>query len=458
MEYSRVVKSLAEIPLSSLTQKSAGQEYGTLGHVLTDRFLGVGVPSLAVGASAAVVMKVLSDLRQNTLDAKGRKAKESDENTFQVVLPAPKLAEMKPQFLPWQVAGQLIEGQDKQAGGVAAPNHWAGSLPADAIMAVAPAVIAYKVLDHAFKRQEKKEIEESIKGIKDDYSSLLVRDIQRQQAAMGKTAEFPGWDPVECLIEGLVELKQAESQEDHDACAKTAATKPGAGYQLYYFEGRRGGISAKSEEEARQKKNVVAGTRLQKVGWATDTLSAVTGMPFLLALLAGAASHRYALNKERDVDEYYNRVGKKTVKPPTHVKLVMAPPAEAGATAGQEEKAQQLQKKAEGFQANDSHTKTAFSTGTGLLGVRLFELAGNSPTGIKAELAARESQDLIDQQAQEQQLARTTPVDHVDSNTLVLNTPSGQVIIDASDPGSMEYLNNNTEALMDSLNSVNATA
>ena len=518
MEYPSDVKNLAQTPISQIgTQKSAGDDYNSPKNVLVDSFLQYGVPSAAIGAGGAIVMKVLSDLKQNRNDAREAKNKKTDPNSFEVVVPAPKTA----MFPAWQLAGELENPNVKLA--AEPPSHWATSLSTDAAMATLPAVAAYMALDKVFKNRENKELKRQISAIKDDYSNLLVRDIERQRAALGEpNAKAASITPVEALIEGLVDMKHAglhesaegdeqrlqqivDSTVDRYESIKTAASD----LKMFYFEGRKRGISARSEEEARKKINDAGSSlKLKKVASfdkeaATKGLHGITGAPLLLALIAGVASHRYAMGKERNVDEYYNNIGKKKTKQPTRVKLVSAKPAIGPAsdepTAGEEEREeeeagkkaaeldlenttlpdlaekqkqkiqqankatqlgqggqQQAQTSSPNQETNHESNKNASLAGPGLLGVKLFEMADEKPTGIKAELAERESADLSEQEEKQRELARSLPVDHIDGNTVVLNTPNGQIVIDASDPGSLEYLKGNQEALFDSLNSVNS--
>jgi hypothetical protein len=616
MTYPVLVKNLADIPLSEVSHKTAavapspGSFDSSVGHVLADRFLQYGVPSIAAGGGAAIVMKVLSDIQQNQNDLKARKESESSTNSFEVRLPAPVVKKAsgmdRPAFLGWRLA-EALNGEAPKVGFLggeslsmdATPTHWAASLPADVAMSTIPGIAAYMVLDKVFKNREKAELEKSIGGIKEDYSGLLLRDIERQRAALGnKKSKVASVDPVEALIDGIVEMKYAglffkdletprkivvdyedmgdqhiadvirepraltrlfvpsdgqnsadalmgamgvgdmidptgkdkevdklvpgvagsmlqdfiskrryratdQSRDDNsvmqekmvqnilDEIAKEDAMKASmqddeqvrmrvrsqkaAGLtpagtpklKMFYFQGRKAGISAASEAEAREK--LKAGgedLRLQKVAEQkeaeTPLSHKLTGIPVLLTLLAGIASHRYSLNKERDVDEYYSRVGKKNVRPPTRVKLVSAPVESAATepTAAQQEKQQQpLIKTATGtnHDEHDQSSKKASILAPGLLGLKVYEMAANAkPTGIKAELAAQESTDLIQQDEQQHELARTMPIDQVDSNTILLNTPEGQIVVDATDPGSLKYLQENQQALLDSLNSVNA--
>lgn len=418
---------------------------------------------MALGAGAAVVMKVVSDIRQNQTDRRKAREKGISPDSFEVVLPSHKIAGEQPRFPAWRLAEYLAGDNPKRAlfgfgeeGGDPgqAPDHWATSLSADVAMKTLPGIATYMVLDRVFKNREKKELEESIKNIKSDYSSLLVRDIERQRSfGEDKNKKSASADAVEHLIDRIVQRKYAEAPlPDERRGLKVAAKKDEL--KLFYFEGRKAGISARTEEEARKKKNIQSGKLIstepdnEKV--ATSTADAILGAPILLALLAGIATHRHSLNRERDVDNYYNNIGKRNAKPPTRVKLVTAPktvmPADKEPTAAEEEKAD-----------DKAGKKAANLIGTGLLGLKALEMAKDGgPSGVAVELANKEKEELLAQEEEERQLARSTPIDRVDANTVILNTPSGQIVIDATDPESMEYLRNNQEAIMDSLNSVNA--
>lgn len=421
--------SLASTPISSVQKAAFG--YESAEHVVLDRLKRYGLPSAVAGAGLAVAMKVVSDIRENQLDARAKRKEVANPNTIEIHLPPKTLGEQKKiaesvsrsvsnavrrskqkrASLPAYQVAACIDHNKKDAGGAleeiggfisglggkpdpsAVPQHWALSTPATIGAAVLPGVGAYMLLDKMFKGQERKALKKQIKAVKDDYSNLLLRDIESQR---NPDQEKVACSPSEALIDVLVDRRS-----DADGMSKTASW------------------------------------------WES-----LTSAPVALALLAGVMTHRYSLGKEREVDEYYSKLKKPGPRPPQRVKLISAPPATeapgAEPTAAKEEAAEK---------SIDNETqKAANVTGPALLGLKLFEMSDrNEPDGLTARNAARESEEAVLAAEQAKELSETKPFEQVDHNTLILNTPAGRVVVDAADPDALEYLNANKEQLRDSM-------
>lgn len=501
--------------------KTATEAYNApLGDVAADRFIRYGGYSALGGAGVAIAMKILSDIQQNRKDkadtnrtkhspevleiklppamtgggtpedqtkvaqalAKGIRAADDDfrkrassvRAEFPAVRAAQKVAGIGDVAQEWWRA---LGGGDGpiQAGDI--PTHPLGDLPLTVAATALPGIATYKILDRYFKGQERKELENQIAKIKGDYSTLLLKDIESQAMAdeegREKTASAPS--VCEALIDIMVEQKSAQ-----DGVKKEAASR---------------------------------------------ALNTVLSFPVLLSLLAGATTHRYSLNKEREIDDYYNKLEKKKVRPPTRVKLVSQPPPTPGPadrepTAAEEEASEIDSQKAAGYgtsigggaligaaaypgiaallkkvsggridmtqirsypemavrgavlggviggigeqgrqieelenqiEGDDEDKKKASYAGPALLGIKMFEMSDREPSGLQTKLEARESEEEAALAEKQEALAREHPVEQVDRNTIVLNTPSGQVVVDAADPEALNYLVKNQDRIVDSL-------
>lgn len=401
-------------PLFSMpgTQKAA-LDYGSIPHVVADKFMRLGIPSAMAGGAGAVLVKILADIKQNQRDREMTDGKGNPQDTIVVNLPSTKfpqkMAEVAADALcrssrnhtqaPDFPAYVLAAGEafEKYAEGISdyfrgiIPRH-PGKMPANLFVDNAattaavgiPLAMGYKVVDDYFRRKEEGEIDKETARLKDEYANLLLRELRGGNLDQGtpKTAAF---GPLDAMAD--IAVDQLDMRSDYDT-SKVASADPSAYGPL-------------------------------------NALANITSIPVSIALMAGIMSHKFRLNKERELDAYYDRQTPK-LAPPTRIKL----------TSSQEEP-QEAQKAA------------AIGVGPTLLAIKLIDMVGDR--GVMQDISAKEeaahTQELRDQTAKSQ----ATPMEEIDHNSVLVNRPNQQIQVDAADPGAQAFLESNKELLLDAL-------
>lgn len=394
--------------------------YNSVMHVLTDRIMRLGPAALLAGAGGATLVNVLADINQNIKDKELRDKEGVPKDVITVKLPQDKLdsaaktaaaasvealeeAEVRymaePDFPAYKAAsGSLL---DLFRGWVPPdpkkwPSHPIVSNSANTAAVVIPAALAYRAVDKMFKNREKAELDAAQERAKEEYASLLLREIEEGRGE-AKTAAY---GPLDALVDIAVDELDARSprqaSEDHEG-------------KKAFFE---------------------------------HVVHSITGVPVSLAILAGLASHRYRLSKERELDAYYDRQTPK-IQGPTRIRLVTEPsvrpddvmPSSSEPTSSQEE---------------ESETRKSAWVGPTMVATKLVELSGSRAEALKAmkeheeELAREEAKELQDRH-------RTTPYEIKDHNTMVVNRADGPVRIDTADPAATEVLEKYRDILVRTL-------
>lgn len=394
--------------------------YNSVMHVLTDRIMRLGPAALLAGAGGATLVNVLADINQNVKDREIRDKEGTPKDVITVKLPQDRLdsaaktaaaasvealeeAEVRymaePDFPAYKAAAggfmDLFRGwvpPDPKKW----PSHPLASNISNTAAVVIPAALAYKAVDGMFKNREKAELDAAQERAKEEYASLLLREIEDGRGE-SKTAAYGPLDAlVDIAVDELDARSPRQSPEDHDG--KTASWK--------HF------------------------------------IDSITGVPVSLAILAGLASHRYRLGKERELDAYYDRQTPK-IQGPTRIRLVTEPsvrpddvmPSSSEPTSSQEE---------------ESETRKSAWVGPTMVATKLVEMSGARAEALKA-MKEHDEEQAREEAKEREDLRKTTPYEIKDHNTMVVNRADGPVRIDASDPAATEVLEKYRDLLVRTL-------
>lgn len=359
---------------------------------------------IAIGGGAAGLVNLLAELRR----ARQQQASKDKGEVLEVQIPTPasskpKVATFVPSGIAPTIKGLLdaIKSNPGQAARIGVPitagiaagatglsntladytdtsKGWQAPLELGAL--AIPAVATYAGVNGIISSLRQKREQQRLESAKKQYAQLLGNEL-----VGNKTASFP-------LCEEVVRIMAGAAASEFNV-------------------------------------PVNGTTKIAEFNPANRALALGVSVPTMLAVLAGIASHKYMYDREQSAIAGAKMTPTR-IKPPSQIRLVSAPsPAD--------EKAQEV-----GDLPAESAEKTASRVSPLTLAASDVAL-GNFLINETKEQQAKKEEDKINPETGMPYAKKLKPQakdNFVDANTLVVNTPTGSVVIDAADPAVLKLL------------------
>ena len=372
-----------------------------------DKIKRFGLPSLAVGSGAAGLAHLMS------LQEKARKDKEkiTDEDTIIIEVPAKEAEEgADAAAQAAQQSGGIIEGikkipqkiVDVMTGGPTA-NQYFWDAPTIAASVAGGGTLGYVLVDSILKKHRERQLEDDLKSLKKQYSGYLAKGM--------KTAnEFSKLDE---FVSSIVDRLKDHPVED-------------------------------SRKEAAY--NILKTADPNQNGQEPETMGTLLfSLPGVAALLSGVLAHNYYYNRLENTQRGLEKEEADKMKlAPKNIKIVTVPPNKINAPSKPGQKSEQIP-------VDDLLGKSAAQA---IDAEKLMSMTSEVPAAKELIDQGSPKEEHSDGNSRsdrrKQKILSEEDLQQIDPNTLMLLTDSGNIQVDALDPGALKILQKHKDLILKS--------